>query len=244
MLDTHLRRGAVVGGVGGVLYGLFTLIVVVPLVSFAESLNAGHHGSEATEPAVSAVTTAVISVGGGVLWGVFLGVLGFGVVYYFLEPAVPGPPGLKSYLLGAAGFITVSGAPWLVLPPLPPGVEQGVPTRIRVSWYLLMAVAGALACGAAGYLYNTVRDDGGRLRAAVLAAGPFLLLVSLAVVMPGAPTSTELPAQFIAAYQGVIGFSQAVLWFGLASVHAWMTGRLQPAPERDPASEISDPINV
>lgn len=243
MLDTHLRRGALAGAVGGAFYGLFTLFVVVPLVSFAESLDAGHHGAGSTEPAVSELTTAVISVGGGILWGILLGVLGFGMVYYFLEPAIPGPPRLKSYLLGAAGFITVSGAPWLVLPPLPPGVEQGLPTRTRVSWYLLMAVAGALSCGAAGYLYNTVRADWRRLRAAVAAGVPFLLLVGLAIVMPGTPTNTELPAQFIAAYQGVIGFSQATLWFGLASVHAWMTGRLEPASE-DVATELSDPVNV
>jgi len=244
MLDTHLRRGALVGVIGGALYGLFTLVVVVPLVSFAESLSTGHHGAGATGTAVSALTTALVSVGGGVLWGVFLGILGFGAVYYLLEPGIPGPLGLKSYLFGAAGFITVSGAPWLVLPPLPPGVEQGVPTRIRIGWYLVMAVAGALACGAAGYLYNAVREDWGRLRATVAAGGPFLLLVGSTVLMPGTPTSTELPGQFITAYQGVIGFSQAVLWFILAGAHAWMVSRPEPAPERDTATELSDPVNV
>ena len=116
MLFAHLRRGLVAGAAGGVVYGLFVASVVVSLVELAESFEAGGH-----EAAVSATTTVVVSVGGGVLWGLFLGLLVFGAVYYFFEPAIPGEGATRSYLLGAAGFVTVSGAPWLVLPPLPPG---------------------------------------------------------------------------------------------------------------------------
>lgn len=187
-------------------------------------MNAGHHGTGATGPAVSALTTAPVSVGGGVLWGALLGVLGVGVVDCLLEPAIPGPPGLKSYLLGAAGFVTVSGAPWLVLAAPVTGGRTGRPDADPRR---LMPRGGRCGGpgGAAGYLYNAVREAWGRLRATVTAGGPLLLLVGLAVLVPGTPTSTERPQQFIAAYQEVIGFSPAALWFALAGVRAWMVSQ-------------------
>lgn len=245
MLFTHLRRGLLVGALGGIAYGLFTLLVTAPLVSYAESLEAGGHGhQEAVEPAVAETTTVAVSVGGGILWGIFLGVLGFGVAYYFLEPAIPGTRGTKSYLLGGAGFITVSGAPWLVLPPYPPGVEQALPTSTRVLWYVLMVVAGALVCGAAGYLYHHFSDQRGRLQAGLAACSPFLILIGVAVVAPENTTHSALPPQFIAAYQGTVGVSQAGLWFVFASLHAWVMHRMEPASEPDVPADLSQPLNT
>ncbi|MFO7927026.1 MAG: CbtA family protein [Halobacteriota archaeon] len=245
MLFSHLRRGLLVGVGGGIAYGIFTLLVVTPLVSLAESFEPGHQGhQEATTSVVSETTTVVVSVGGGILWGIFLGILTFGAVYYFFEPAIPGVRGTKSYLLGMAGFITVSGSPWLVLPPLPPGVEQTVPTSARVLWYVIFAGVGLLACGTAGYVYNYVRDNRGRLSAYIVAGGPFLILIGVTVVAPENSTSSELPAQFITAYQGIVAFGQIGLWFILASLHAWMFQRAGPTTERDVSTERPESFNI
>lgn len=233
MLFAHLRRGLIAGGVGGVVYGLFVASVVTSLVELAESFEVGGH-----EAAVSGTTTLVVSVGGGALWGLFLGLLGFGAVYYLLEPAIPGRATTRSYLLGAAGFVTVSGAPWLVLPPLPPGVEQGLPTDLRLLLYGAMMVAGTLACGAAAALYGRLADRHGRPFALAAAGVPFALLVGVSLLAPANPTSGAVPSELLVAFRWTVVFGQGALWLVLASVHAWIGGRQDgvSAGEPDPST--------
>ena len=148
----------------------------------------------------------------------------FGAVYYFFEPAIPGRNPTKSYLLGAAGFFTVSGAPWLVLPPLPPGVEQPLPNDVRLLWYSVMLVGGAVTCGAAAYLYGRIVDRWRQPLVLIASGLPFLLLVAVSLLAPANPPSGELPAGFLAAFRWTVVFGQATLWFVLASVHAWFVG--------------------
>lgn len=224
MLFAHLRRGLTAGVIGGAIYGLFTLTVIVNLVTFAESFETGHHSGH--EALVTETTTVIVSSGGGVLWGIFLGLLGFGGVYYFLEPALPGKGGTKSYVLGAGGFITVSGAPWLVLPPLPPGMDQTLPTNVRVLWYIVMMITGAVACGTAGYLYIHLHDRWGKALASITAGVPFFLVVGVAMIAPANLTTGNVPSRFLTAYQWIILFGQAGLWFCLATVHAWTARRI------------------
>lgn len=235
MLFAHLRRGLIAGSIGGVVYGLFVATVVVNLVEVAESFESGGH-----EAAVSATTTIVISVGGGVLWGLFLGIITFGVVYYLFEPAIPGRTTTRSYLLGAAGFITVSGAPWLVLPPLPPGVEQALSNDVRLLWYAVMLVGGAAACGAAAYLYDRFVDQSGKAFAVTIAGLPFLLLVGASLLAPANPTSGELPAGIRSAFRWTVVFGQMTLWFVLASVHAWSGDRRDDPSIDEPETAVSD----
>jgi hypothetical protein len=234
-----------IGVIGGSAYGLFTLLVVIPLVSFTESFESGDHGHHETAGSVvSETTTIMVSVGGGVLWGILLGTLAFGAVYYFFEPAIPGARGTKSYLLAGAGFLTVSGGPWLAFSPLPPGVEQTVPTDTRVLWYTILVVSGLVACGTAGYVYNYTCDKRGQLSAYLVTGVPFLALIGLTVVAPENSTSSELPAQFITAYQGIVAFGQIGLWFVLASLHAWFVHRQDPTPERDIATEDRGSVKI
>jgi len=229
MLFAYLRRGVIAGAVGGTIYGVFTLTVVSNLISLAESLATGHHAEH--ESAVPEILTIVVSVGGGVLWGIVLGLVVFGVVYYFLEPALPGSQESKSYLLGGAGFIIVSGAPWLVLPPLPPGIEQGLPTETRILWYVIMMGTGAIACGIAVVLYNRLHGRWGRLVAIVAAGTPVILIIGVAIAAPTNPTSGAVPARFVATYQWIIAFGQAGLWFTLASIHGLVFRRSDVSPD-------------
>ncbi|MUV51689.1 CbtA family protein, partial [Haloarcula sp. CBA1122] len=120
MATDYLERGAVAGVAGGLVYGLFVATVGNSFTAGLETFEHGHgHGGG---PVVSGLTTAVASIGGGVLWGLLFGVAVFGMAYFFLEPAIPGSGATKRLALAGAGFLTVSGAPWLVLPPQPPGV--------------------------------------------------------------------------------------------------------------------------
>lgn len=247
MLFAHLRRGLIAGAVGGLAYGLFVATVAVNLVKVAESFEAGHHGGQ--EPVVSAATTVAVSIGGGLLWGLFLGLVVFGLVYYFVEPAIPGSPATRSYLLGAAGFVTVSGAPWLVLPPLPPGVEQALPNDTRLLLYAAMMIGGAVTCGAAVFLYDRISDEWGRAFGFIAAGLPFVLLIGASLLAPANPTSVTLPDGFLAAFRWTVVFGQAALWVVLASVHAWSNSLHDDTviEERDPdmpASEVAEPLDT
>lgn len=217
MFAAYVLRGVKAGAVAGLFFGLFVALVANPLIGFAETFEAGHHG--AGEPQT---VTGLVSVLGGVLFGLLLGAVVFGVGFYFLEPGIPGTGGTKSYLLAAAGFVTVSGAPWLVLPPQPPGVEQALSVGARLGLYGLMMVVGAACCGVAGYLFNRLRGRYHRLLAAGAALAPFTVLAILAVVAPQNAAAGAIPERLAYLFRMITVFGQVALWLVLASVHGWL----------------------
>ncbi|WP_227380544.1 CbtA family protein [Haladaptatus halobius] len=245
MFTSYLKRGVKAGVIAGLIFGLFMALVANPLVLFADELGQvdhhavdGHHkeGTDSAhhDSAVSMTVTNGVSIISGVLWGLLLGGVIFGIAFYFLEPAIPGTGGMKSYLLAVAGFVTVSGAPWLVLPPQPPGVEQALPTETRLILYGGMMVAGALVCLLAGFVFGRLRDANGRIIAAIIAVLPFGLLVILAVLSPVNSVESSLPPELTAGLTGMIVFGQALLWLLLAGAHA----RLHRRQTDRQASEI------
>jgi hypothetical protein len=252
MLTAYALDGLKAGLVAGLAFGLFVVLVGNPLVSFADELahegeaaietigsDAGDHhepgahvdaadaGGEHHEAAVSSTITNVVSVGSGTLWGIFLGIVVFGIGYYFLEPAIPGTGATKRYVLAAAGFVTVSGAPWLALPPQPPGVEPALPARTRVVIYGLMLVAGALASGAAWSLYARLDGRVGGLARVTVSLSPYAALPVLALAAPVTPGASPLPADLTAAVTGLIVVGQTGLWFVLAAVHVHLGTRTE-----------------
>lgn len=243
MFAAYLKRGVKAGVAAGLVFGLLMALVANPLVVFADGLGhgsdhavdehhehaAGEHHGEATgdhhDSAVSMTVTNGMSIISGVLWGVLLGGVVFGVVYYFLEPAIPGSSETKSYLLAAAGFVTVSGAPWLVLPPQPPGVEHALPSETRLVLYGGMMVAGALVCLLAGFVYGRLRDTRGRITAVVVAVLPVCLLVPPVVLSPVNSVESSLPPELATGLTGMIVFGQALLWLLLAGIHTQLRRR-------------------
>jgi len=228
MLAGYASRGLKAGVVAGAAFGLFVALVGAPLVELSEAVVAGHdhvHGEHA--PLLGTATSVVA----GVLWGLLAGGC-FGVVYYFAEPALPGGTDAGSYLLGVAGFVTVAGAPWLVLPPRPAGLEAPFATDVRLFWFAAMMVAGATACVLALVAYRRVRSRGRRI-ALVAAAVPFALPVVLAAVAPNATVAAGAadPA-LVAAYRGVVALGQVALWGTLATTHAHLRRRAT-AVDRD-----------
>lgn len=231
MLTTYLIRGLKAGLVAGLVFGLFVALVGNPLVGFAEAASHGHgdaadRAHDGQGSAVSAVVERGASVAAGVALGLFLGAA-FGIAYYFLEPAVPGAGDTKSYLLAAAGFATVSGAPWLAFPPQAPGVEHALPADVRIAWYGGMMVVGALACGAAGRAYATLRPTSGRVVALAAVAASLATVLTVALLAPGDPTTVAGGVE--AVYRGVVVFGQLALWAALAGAHAWLVRRADDA---------------
>ncbi|WP_137286012.1 CbtA family protein [Halorussus salinisoli] len=229
MLVDYVLRGLKAGLVAGLAFGLFVALVGNPLVGLAETQShdeTGHHGEGGHhESVVSEAVTGAVSVGSGVVWGVLLGVVTFGLAYYFLEPTLPGASDTESYLLAAAGFVTVSGAPWLVLPPRPAGVEQGLPTDVRTFWYATMMVVGAAVCLLSGYAYRRLEPRFGTSTAIGGAALAFGLLGVPVLLAPANPTPGVVSTDLAASHRGFVVFGQAGLWVVLAGAHAWLVRR-------------------
>ncbi|MFB6083286.1 MAG: CbtA family protein [Halorientalis sp.] len=258
MFEAYLVRGLKAGLVAGVAFGLFVAVLANPMIAAAEGLAGesgghshagGHHadGGHSTDGHADAsgvpgvVPAPLVSVVGGAFWGLLLGVVTFGFAFYFLEPAIPGTGATRSLVAAAAGFVTASGAPWLVLPPQPPGVEGALSVDAQLAVYAGMMLAGLAACLLAGYAYNRLRD-GGRVRALAGATVPFTLLVGPAVVLPANPATGSLPAAFVAAFRAQVLFGQLTLWALLAGTHAWLSNDDSDTPTADSVGAVpSDP---
>lgn len=268
MLTEYLSRGVKAGLVAGFVFALFLAFVANPLVAYADDANhaaseeshafeeghaaeeghahdteSGHDGAGGHhDSAVSATVTRAVSVVAGGLWAVLLGGVVFGVGFYFLEPAIPGTGAAKSYVLAFAGFVTVSGAPWLALPPAAPGAEQSLAVETRLLLYGGMMVAGALVCVLAGHLYTRLSRSRGRATAAVAALLPFGLLAIPAVLVPSNAVEGALSSELRAGLTGLFVFGQILVWLLLAAAHAQLGpsdgshGDDSTAIERSPAT--------
>lgn len=214
MGSDHLERGALAGIAGGLVYGLYLATVGNSFTAGLETFEHGHEGGTV----VSELTTAAVSVGGGVLWGLLFGIGVFGVGYYFFEPALPANELLKRAALAAAGFLTVSGGPWLILPPQPPGVEQALPTETRLLWYGGMMALSGLIVGLCGFLFQRTADRQPPIRI-VLAALPLALFVVPLLFAPSNPVHGDVPASLGAAYRWTVVVGQLLLWTTIAAVH-------------------------
>lgn len=251
MILEYLRRGVAAGAVAGLAYGAYMALVGNPLTEYVH--DAGHdnggghdHGHEAGEHAheaghaVSEATTAVVSVGSGLLWAILLGGV-FAVGLYLLEPAIPGSAAAKSYVLAGAGFLTVSAVPWLVLPPAAPGAEQAYAVEPRLAIYVGLVALGALAAAAAVVAYKRGRRRHVGL-GVVAGAVPILAVVVLATL--AAPTVTTHPglsADLVAAYQGLAVVSQAALWLVIAATFNALRRR-ESGPSSDPTRAADDAV--
>jgi predicted cobalt transporter CbtA len=248
MLMDYMRRGLKAGLVGGIVYGVFVALIGNPFISFIETIG-GHHGSSHAHahthaPVVSGAVTNVVSIGGGIALGLLFGAVVFGGVYYFLEPELPGRADTRSYLLGGAGFVTVSGAPWMLFPPQLPGVEQALPVDVRIAWYAIMMGVGAIACGLSGYAYGQLRTQ----RQIVALAGGAVPLFLIPVVALLGATSLGVQAgiwmtgagALVRSFQAIVAFGQIGLWMVIAGVHAWLIRRErveQQEQRKQPLSE-------
>ncbi|WP_394739820.1 CbtA family protein [Natronococcus roseus] len=232
MLYDYLRRGVQAGVIAGLAYGLFMAFVANPLSEYLHHAQHDHghdhgHGHDHAH-AVAETTTAIVSVGSGVLWAIFLGGV-FAIALYFLEPALPGRGAGSAFVLAGAGFLTVSATPWLVLPPAAPGAEQLYTVELRLAIYVGLVVLGALvsiaAIGSYGRLASRHRALG-----IVAATVPIVATaVVLSTVAPTIVTHPELAGELVSAYQAMAALSQAAIWAILAASVNWLERRETPS---------------
>lgn len=242
MLSSYLQRGVAAGAIAGAFYGAYVYLVLNPQVEYMEDAahgDGGHghdHAGGHAHDAVAEATTAAVSAGGGVLWGVLLGTC-FAAAYYLLEPALPGGD-LRSYVLAAAGLVTVSLAPWSLLPPAAPGVEHLLSTDTRLLLYAGMMLVGAATSAASVYIYSRTRGEAGRLRALAAGAAPLAVLPLVAVAAPELYAGGADP-YLAGSFAWMVAFGQAALWMGIASTFDRLEGRMPSASPVDYGVEPS-----
>jgi hypothetical protein len=218
MLVAYLQRGIAAGALAGIAHGIYMALVGNPLTEYIDgaareqTAGAGHEHAAA----VSEATTAIVSIGSGVLWGILLGGA-FAIALYFLEPALPGGEAARAHVLAGAGFLTVSGVPWLALPPATPGAEytHGIGARIG----LYVALVGLGASTAAGAIAAQRRGARHHLGVGLAGAAVPLLVVAavLSIAAPTVATHPDVPADLVAAYRGLAVLSQVGLWVLVAA---------------------------
>lgn len=254
MLRAYLVRGLKTGLVAGLVLGLFVALLANPMIAAVEGLagepgsagdGEGHdHGAHNQEGhadgdhgVVSATTASAVGVLSGVFWGLLLGVGAFGLVYYFLEPAIPGSTAVQSALVAAGGFLAVSGVPWLAFPPQPPGVDPALSVDVRLVAYGALVVAGLAACLAGGYACERLKT---RSRGWALVGGlaPMGVLAAVALLAPVPPVEHSLSASLVTAFRAQIVFGQVLVWTALAATHAWLCRR-DAGDAPDPATSVA-----
>lgn len=174
--------------------------------------------------AVSETTNFIVSAGSGILWAILLGGI-FAIALYFLEPALPGRDGVKSYVLAGAGFLSVSAVPWLVLPPATPGAENTLGIDARLGIYVALVALGIVVSAIAITAFRRLSSR--HLGFGLL--GGALPIVAVVIVLPLAtPTIVshpELSSEIVTVYQALAAFSQAGIWLLIAASFNWFQRR-------------------
>ena len=234
MITRYLTRGVKAGVIAGIVFGIFMTVVANPFIIYADEIahdngEAGHshedeahaHSNSSLESAIPNKIVSILSAG---LWGILLGGVVFGLIFYIIEPAIPGTGTTKSYLLGIGGFITVSGAPWLVLPPVSPGAQQSLPSDTRILIYAGMMIIGAGVCLLSTRVYKRLKQSIKKPAAAVIGVLTLGLIAIPSMIAPKNTIQNSLPEDLQAGMIGIVIFSQLMLWTVLSVAHA----RLRP----------------
>jgi hypothetical protein len=199
-----ILRGALWGGLGGLLAFVFARIFAEPIIQRAidyegardeamESLShpggmAGHH--DAPEVFSRSIQSNVGIGVGMILFGVAMGAL-FAVAYCVVYGRFSSlPPATLALLLAGGMFFALYLVPFLKYPANPPSIGHGETISIRTGLYLTMVVASVLALVAAVWLARRLESRFGGYSAALMAGAGFVVVI--AIVMLSLPSLGQL----------------------------------------------------
>jgi predicted cobalt transporter CbtA len=229
-----LLRGALAGGVGGLLAFVFARIFAEPQIQraidfeTAREAAASPHGHEDTEVFSRTIQA---DVGGGiaiVLFGFAMGLL-VAVAYRVClgrVGAVRAKP--LAVLVAGGGFLALYLVPFVKYPANPPAIGAPETIRQRSALYLVMVGCSLLFLILAVWLGQRLRERFGNWNASLLAGGAFV--VAIGVVMAVLPRVSEVPAGFPADVLFRFRFAsvatQLIMWTAIGLVFAPLAARL------------------
>jgi len=152
MIADYIKRGLASGIAGGTVFALYLFFIVSPYIEAIEAIHTESHHSSAD--AILTVSS-FIDIGSSILWGMLLGLI-FAAFYYIFEVSIPGSKIHKPFLLAGAGFMAISGLPWLLLPPSLEPVVQRLSQTTRTVMYIVSIGSGAFTAGATMYVYRRI----------------------------------------------------------------------------------------
>jgi hypothetical protein len=201
-----ILRGALWGGLGGLLAFIFARIFAEPVIQRAIDYEGArdeaqeyldHPGSMpgmAEAPEVfSRSIQSNIGIGVGMIaFGVAMGAL-FAVAYCVIYGRFSSlPPATLAVLLAGAMFFALYLVPFLKYPANPPSIGHGETIGIRTALYLTMVVASVLTLVLAVAVARRLQPRFGAYSAALLAGAGFIIVI--AVVMLVLPSLGHLGA--------------------------------------------------
>lgn len=237
---------AVVAGLlSGLLLTAMQSFSTIPLIMEAEAFEgagdpvAAGEGISATESAAleaeeeawmpaDGAERLIYTTGANMLAGI-----GFGLVLLSIAEALGGIRGWRrGLLLGIAGFVTVSLAPGLGLPPELPGMPAAE-LGPRQVWWMATVVSTGLALGLLVYT-----------RSAGLAALAIVLLIAPHLVGAPLPVSheTAVPHELHARFVNAVYATNLVFWAVLGASAALLRERFRSG--EDVVAEHSDRVAV
>lgn len=243
-----IARGLFAGAVGAVLAFLFARVFAEPVIARAISFEDGRadaanahgvheHGAELFTRGVQANA----GLGFGVLiFGVAIGAL-FAVLFCVLyERATDIEARSLSALLAAWAFVAVYLVPFVKYPPNPPAVGQSDTISERTGWYLAMVLTSLVSAAVALWLARRLSARFGAWNSWLLAAGAYLVVVTVAMLLlPMVDETPEpmrdgsgviiypgFPADVLYDFRLVSLGTQLVLWATTALVFATLAHRL------------------
>ena len=187
-----------------------------PAAGGAAAPAAHQHEEEAWEPA-DGFERFIYTVGADALAGI-----GFGLVLVAAAEALGGFKGWRSGLMfGIAGFITVSLAPGIGLPPELPGMPAA-DLDPRQIWWIATALCTAIGLGLLAYS-----------RSAVFAALAIVLLIAPHLVGAPLPPSheTSVPMDLYARFVNAVYATNLVFWALLGTLTAVIREKFRAGEE-------------
>jgi predicted cobalt transporter CbtA len=234
-----LGRGALAGGAGGLISGLFGLFVAEPVVDRAIRLEEAH-SHDATHTEVFTRDTQHLGlIVAALVTGIAIGVI-VALVYGLVYRRGDRDPWRSALWLAASGYLAVSLLPSLRYPANPPGVGDPGSIDLRTRLWLAALVIGlAVMAGAwrlAGWL--AARGASEPTRHLAVAAVPVVGL-ALLFILPGNPDTVDAPADLLWTFRLCSLATTATLWAGLG-VTFGLLGRRAAAAARSAVPAAAD----
>jgi predicted cobalt transporter CbtA len=243
-----IARGLFAGAVAAVLAFVFAGLCAEPVIGRAIAFEDGRtdaenahgvheHGAELFTRGVQANA----GLGFGVLiFGVAMGAL-FAVLFSVVAARARsiGSQALSA-LLAAAAFGAVYLVPFVKYPPNPPAVGQADTIGARTGWYLVMVLVSVVLAIAGVWLARRLAARLGTSNGWLLAAGSYLVAITVVMVLLPAVNETPeplrdasgaiiypgFPADDLYEFRLVSLSTQLVLWVTIGVVFATLAGRL------------------